>query len=160
MNFLKQHRKNLKNLTKKQLIQQIINHIEITTQMENQFNMAYEKLDNEKQICESELIRTEKSLSDYTELYRWFEKKTKEKENELKETQEALRRNRKLFDGSKELVDRQLLLIKRLERWITNTWYIADSLEVIKELPGWVEEDMIEHKLFDRDQGKYALLLK
>tara|TARA_R110000868_G_scaffold361475_1_gene623451 strand:+ start:719 stop:1069 length:351 start_codon:yes stop_codon:yes gene_type:complete len=116
MNFLKQHRKNLKNLTKKQLIQQIINHIEITTQMENQFNMAYEKLDNEKQICESELIRTEKSLSDYTELYRWFEKKTKEKENELKETQEALRRNRKLFDGSKELVDRQLLLIKRLER--------------------------------------------
>lgn len=73
MNFIKEHRKNLKKLTKKQLIQQIINHIEITTQMENQFNKAYEKLDEEKQICESELIKTE---------------------NELKETQEALYRNR------------------------------------------------------------------
>lgn len=58
--FIKQHKKNLKKLTRKQLIQQIINHIEITTQMENQFNEAYEKLDEEKQICESELIRTEK----------------------------------------------------------------------------------------------------
>jgi len=137
--FLKEHRKNLKKLTKKQLIQQIINHIELTTQIENQFNDSYEKLYNEKQICESELIRTEKKL---------------------KETQEALRRSRKLFEASKELVDRQLLLIKRLERWITNTWYISDSLEVIKELPVWIEEDMIEYKLFDRDQGKYALLLK
>lgn len=59
MNFLKQHRKNLKKLTKKQLIQQILNHIEITAQIEIQFDEAYEKLDNEKQICESELIRTE-----------------------------------------------------------------------------------------------------
>lgn len=139
MNFIKQHRKNLKKLTKKQLIQQVINHIEIDAHVNNQFDMAYEKLDNEKQICESELIRTEK---------------------ELEETQEALRRSRKLFESSKEIIDRQLLLIKRLERWITNTWYVADSLEVIKELPGWIEEDMIEYKLFDRDQGKYALLLK
>jgi len=59
MNFLKKHRKNLKKLTKKQLIQQILNHIEITAQIENHFNDSYEKLDNEKQICESELIRTE-----------------------------------------------------------------------------------------------------
>lgn len=137
--FLREHKKNLKKLNKKQLIQQIINHIEIYAYTNEQFNMAYEKLDEEKQICESELIKTE---------------------NELKETQEALRRSRKLFDGSKELVDRQLLLIKRLERWITNTWYVADSLELIKELPGWIEEDMIEYKLLDKDQGKYALLLK
>lgn len=137
--FLKEHKKNLRKLTKKQLIQQILNHLEIDAHVNIQFDMAYEKLDNEKQICESELIRTEK---------------------ELEETQEALRRSRKLFESSKEIIDRQLLLIKRLERWITNTWYVADSLEVIKELPGWIEEDMIEYKLFDRDQGKYALLLK
>lgn len=43
--------------------------------------MAYEKLGNEKQICEAEIIKTEKSLSDYTELYKWFEKKTKEYES-------------------------------------------------------------------------------
>lgn len=139
MDFIKQHRKNLKKLTRKQLIQQILNHLEIDAHVNSQFDSAYEKLDNEKQICESELIRTEK---------------------ELEETQEALRRSRKLFESSKEIIDRQLLLIKRLERWITNTWYVADSLEVIKELPGWIEEDMIEYKLFDRDQGKYALLLK
>ncbi len=137
--FLKEHKKNLRKLTKKQLIQQVLNHIEIYAHVNSQFDMAYEKLDEEKQICESELIRTEK---------------------ELEETQEALRRSRKLFESSKEIIDRQLLLIKRLERWITNTWYVADSLEVIKELPGWIEEDMIEFKLFDRDQGKYALLLK
>ena len=137
--FLKEHKKNLKKLTRKQLIQQVTNHLEIDAHVNNQFDSAYEKLDNEKQICESELIRTEK---------------------ELEETQEALRRSRKLFESSKEIIDRQLLLIKRLERWITNTWYISDSLEVIKELPGWIEEDMIAYKLFDRDQGKYALLLK
>lgn len=137
--FLKQHRKFLKTLDRRELIQQVINHLEIDAHVNSQFDMAYDKLDNEKQICESELIRTEK---------------------ELEETQEALRRSRKLFESSKEIIDRQLLLIKRLERWITNTWYVADSLEVIKELPGWIEEDMIEYKLFDRDQGKYALLLK
>lgn len=137
--FLKEHKKNLKKLTRKQLIQQVINHLEIDAHVQNQFDSAYEKLDEEKQICESELIRTEK---------------------ELEENQEALRRSRKLFESSKEIIDRQLLLIKRLERWITNTWYVADSLEVIKELPGWIEEDMIEYKLIDRDQGKYALLLK
>lgn len=59
MNFIKQHRKNLKKLNKKQLIQQIINHLEIDAHIQNQFDMAYEKLDEEKQICESELIRTE-----------------------------------------------------------------------------------------------------
>ena len=137
--FLKEHKNNLKKLTKKQLIQQVINHLEIDAHIQSQFDMAYEKLDEKKQICESELIRTEK---------------------ELEETKEALRRCRKLFESCKEIVDRQLLLIKRLERWITNTWYIADTLEQIKELPWWIEEDMIEYKLFDRDQGKYALLLK
>lgn len=138
--FLKEHKKNLKKLTRKQLIQQVINHLEIDAHVQNQFDSAYEKLDEEKQICESELIRTEK---------------------ELEENQEALRRSRKLFESSKEIIDRQLLLIKRLERWITNTWYVADWCEWITEiLPGWVEEDMIEYKLIDRDQGKYALLLK
>ena len=57
--FLKEHKKNLKKLSKKQLIQQVLNHIEIDTHVQNQFDMAYEKLDEEKQICESELIRTE-----------------------------------------------------------------------------------------------------
>ena len=57
--FLKEHKKNLKKLTKKQLIQQIINHLEIDAHVNSQFDMAYEKLDEEKQICESELIRTE-----------------------------------------------------------------------------------------------------
>ena len=57
--FLKEHKKNLKKLTKKQLIQQVINHIEIDAHVNNQFDSAYEKLDEEKQICESELIRTE-----------------------------------------------------------------------------------------------------
>ena len=57
--FLKEHKKNLKKLTRKQLIQQVINHLEIDAHINNQFDSAYEKLDNEKQICESELIRTE-----------------------------------------------------------------------------------------------------
>ena len=57
--FLKEHKKNLKKLTKKELIQQVLNHIEIDAHVNNQFDMAYEKLDNEYQIAESELIRTE-----------------------------------------------------------------------------------------------------
>ena len=57
--FLKEHKKNLRKLTKKQLIQQVINHIEIDAHVNSQFDSAYEKLDEEKQICESELIRTE-----------------------------------------------------------------------------------------------------
>ena len=137
--FMTQFKKDLEKLNKKQLVKRLLISVEMNANQWNEFDMAYEKLDNEKQICESELIRTEK---------------------ELEETQEALRRSRKLFESSKEIIDRQLLLIKRLERWITNTWYVADSLEVIKELPGWIEEDMIEYKLFDRDMGKYALLLK
>ena len=59
MKFIKEHKKNLKKLTKKELIQQVLNHIEIDTHVNNQFDMAYEKLDNEYQIAESELIRTE-----------------------------------------------------------------------------------------------------
>jgi len=57
--FLKEHKKNLKKLTKKELIQQVLNHIEIDAHVNNQFDMAYKKLDNEYQIAESELIRTE-----------------------------------------------------------------------------------------------------
>ena len=53
--FIKEHKKNLKNLTKKQLIKQLLNYVEINAQL----NMAYDKLDEEKQICEAELIRTE-----------------------------------------------------------------------------------------------------
>ena len=59
MKFIKEHKKNLKKLTKKELIQQVLNHIEIDAHVNNQFDMAYEKLDNEYQIAESELIRTE-----------------------------------------------------------------------------------------------------
>ena len=73
MNFIKQHRKNLKKLTKKQLIQQVINHIEIDAHVNNQFDMAYEKLDNEKQICESELIRTEWFLKSAESAIRMYE---------------------------------------------------------------------------------------
>ncbi len=137
--FMKQFKKDLETLTKKQLVKRLLISVEMNANQWNQFDMTYEKLDEEKQICESELIRTEK---------------------ELEETQEALRRSRTIVKSDKECIDRQLLLIKRLERWITNTWYIANSLEVIKELPSWIEEDMIEYKLFDKDQGKYALLLK
>lgn len=114
-----------------------------------------------------EWINTKQELAGVRIELEWHKKRSKIQFEEistitieLEETQEALRRSRKLFESSKEIIDRQLLLIKRLERWITNTWYVADSLEVIKELPGWIEEDMIEYKLFDRDQGKYALLLK
>ena len=59
MKFIKEHKKNLKKLTKKELIQQVLNHIEMDAHVNNQFDMAYEKLDNEYQIAESELIRTE-----------------------------------------------------------------------------------------------------
>lgn len=71
--FLKEHKKNLRKLTKKQLIQQIINHIEIDAHINNQFDMAYEKLDNEKQICESELIRTEWFLKSAESAIRMYE---------------------------------------------------------------------------------------
>ena len=37
--FLKEHKKNLRKLTKKQLIQQVINHIELHAQVENEFDM-------------------------------------------------------------------------------------------------------------------------
>lgn len=131
--FLKEHKHNLKKLTKKQLIQQVLIWIDISSHMESQFNDTYEDL-----------------------MWLYVKQRT-----ELEETQEALRRSRKLFESSKEIIDRQLTLIKRLERGITNTWFISDWCEWITEvLPGWVEEDMIEYKLIDRDQGKYALLLK
>ena len=68
MKLLKQH-KNLKKLTKKQLVQKVLTHIEI----KNEFYMAYEKLDNEKQIAESELIRTEWFLKSAESAIRYYE---------------------------------------------------------------------------------------
>ena len=135
--FLKEHKKNLKKLTKKELIQQVLNHIEIDAHVNNQFDMAYEKLENEKQVCEAELINTEK---------------------ELEETKESLMRSRGITDSWKSCVDSQLSIIKRLERWITNTWFVSDRLST--ELPGWIEENMIEHKIWDKKQGKFAILIK
>lgn len=70
--FLKEHKNNLRKLTKKQLIQQVLNHIEIDAHIQNQFDMAYEKLDEEKQICESELIKTEKELEEKNKLLDWY----------------------------------------------------------------------------------------
>lgn len=79
--FMKQFKKDLEALTKKQLVKRLLISVEMSANQWNEFDMAYEKLGNEKQICEAEIIKTEKSLSDYTELYKWFEKKTKEYES-------------------------------------------------------------------------------
>ena len=108
MNFIKQHRKNLKKLTKKQLIDQIINHIELHAQVENQFNDSYEELFQESLQHKRELEGARIELSD---------------------TQEALSRSRNHIEICKEQIDRQLTLIKRLERGITNTWFISDWCE-------------------------------
>lgn len=137
MKFIKQHEKNLKKLTKKQLIQQIINHIEITTRTDEQFNESYGKLYNEKQIVESELIKIKK---------------------ELEETREALSRSRSIINSWKSCVDNQSLIIKRLERWITNTWFVSDNIS--DELPGWIEENMVKYKIWDDKQWKFAILIK
>ena len=69
MKLQKKHKKNLKKLTKKQLIQKVLTHIEI----KNEFYMAYEKLDNEKQISESELIKTEWFLKSAESAIRFYE---------------------------------------------------------------------------------------
>ena len=97
--FLKEHKKNLKKLTRKQLIQQVLNWIEISSKLETQFNDTYEDLDNKYQVCESELIRTE-----------WFLRSAESalhyKENLQEETQEALDRCRNLLASYKELSER------------------------------------------------------
>lgn len=80
---------------------------------------------------------------------------------ELEETQEALRRNRRLLDSYKEYKERTDLIIKRLERWITQNWFLSDWYEwIVEVLPWWIDEDMIECKLIDKDQKKIAILLK
>lgn len=71
--FLKEHKKNLRKLTKKQLIQQILIWLDMNANQSIQFDMAYEKLDNEKQICESELIRTEWFLKSAESAIRYYE---------------------------------------------------------------------------------------
>lgn len=78
MNFLKQHRKNLKKLTKKQLIEQIINHIEITTNIESQFNDSYEELfqeslqhKKEKESLEWYLKSAESAIKYYENMSVW-----------------------------------------------------------------------------------------
>lgn len=58
--FMKQFKKDLETLTKKQLVKRLLISVEMNANQWNEFDMAYEKLDNEKQICESELIRNEK----------------------------------------------------------------------------------------------------
>jgi len=67
--FLKEHKQNLKKLTKKQLIQQVLNWIDISAHIEAQFNDTYEALDNKYQVCEAELIRTEKELKMFESLF-------------------------------------------------------------------------------------------
>lgn len=57
--FLKEHKKNLRKLTKKQLIQQVINHIEITANIETKFNDSYEDLFQESLRYKRELEQTE-----------------------------------------------------------------------------------------------------
>ncbi len=73
MTFLKEHKQNLKKLTKKQLIQQVLNWIDISAHMESQFNDSYEDL-------------------------MWLYVKQR---IELEETQEALRRNRNQLESYK-----------------------------------------------------------
>ena len=73
MNFIKQHRKNLKKLTKKQLIQQVLNWIDISSHMESQFNDSYEDL-----------------------MWLYVKQRT-----ELEDTQEALSRNRNQLESYK-----------------------------------------------------------
>ena len=72
--FLKEHKQNLKKLTKKQLIQQVLNWIDISACMESQFNDSYEDL-----------------------MWLYVKQRT-----ELEDTQEALRRNRNQLESYKE----------------------------------------------------------
>lgn len=54
-----QFKKDIEKLSKKQLVKRLLISVDMNANQSIQFDMAYEKLDNEKQICESELIRTE-----------------------------------------------------------------------------------------------------
>jgi len=71
--FLKEHKKNLKKLTKKELIKQVLIWIDISAHMESQFNDSYEDL-----------------------MWLYVKQRT-----ELEETQEALRRNRNQLESYK-----------------------------------------------------------
>lgn len=77
---------------------------------------------------------------------------------ELEETQEALRRSRNQITTYKEWAIRS---DKLRERWITQNWFLSDWYEwIVEVLPWWIDEDMIERKLIDKDQKKIAILLK
>lgn len=95
--FLEEHKQNLKKLSKKELIQQVLIWIDISANMESQFNDSYEDLDNKYQVCESELIKIEK---------------------ELEETQEALRINRNQLESYKEFESIFVVIRKRLTLYI------------------------------------------
>jgi len=73
MKSLKEHKKNLKKLSKSELIQKVLTLTEIDIHRKNEFYMAYEELDNEKQIAESELIRTEWFLKSAESAIRMYE---------------------------------------------------------------------------------------
>ena len=72
--FMIQVKKDLETLTKKQLVKRLLISVEMNANQWNEFDMAYEKLDNEKQICESELIRTEWFLKSAESAIRMYEK--------------------------------------------------------------------------------------
>ena len=76
---------------------------------------------------------------------------------ELEETQEALRRNRNLVKTYKECAIRSDKLRDRL---IPSNWFVANLEEWMEVLPWGIDEDMIEYRIVDKDQKKYAILLK
>lgn len=74
--FLKEHKKNLKKLNKKQLIEQVLNLIEINTQQSINFSDLedeYNSLDEKFQLAETELIRTEGFLKSAESALRMYE---------------------------------------------------------------------------------------
>lgn len=76
---------------------------------------------------------------------------------ELEDTQEALSRSRNLVKTYKECAIRSDKLRDRL---IPSNWFVANLEEWMEVLPWWIDEDMIEYRIVDKDQKKYAILLK
>ena len=70
---------------------------------------------------------------------------------------QALSRSRNLVKTYKECAIRSDKLRDRL---IPSNWFVANLEEWMEVLPWGIDEDMIEYRIVDKDQKKYAILLK